>query len=130
MWGRNSEAHGVSQALVAEGAWQATADDQVFARAERVDKDLALLVTKSLGDANSNGGEDTVPIHALTAGYVRGMAGRGSVVLGLGADLTVYGLPAALKQAYGSHPVSMHVFARLRWGRPHGAHAHGGMAMP
>ena len=46
-----------------------------------------------------------------------------------GAQLLEYKpyLPSSLHEAYGAHPVSTHVFARLRWGRPHGAHgAHTG----
>jgi hypothetical protein len=126
MWGRNHEEHGVSQAVAAEGAWQASARDHVFARAEWVEKDRVLLATKSLGPEPSAGGEETVPVRALTAGYLHNLASRGSARLGLGIDLTVYGVPAVLRDAYGSHPLSTHVFARLRWGRPHGAHAHPG----
>ena len=64
---------------------------------------------------------------ALTVGYVRSLRLVGSLDLGLGADVTLYNVPSSLHEAYGAHPVSTHVFARLRWGRPHGAHgAHGG----
>ena len=33
---------------------------------------------------------------------------------GIGADVTFYGVPASLQPAYGGHPVSFHVFFRLR----------------
>jgi hypothetical protein len=125
-WGRNDEDHGTSDAFLAEAAWQATVHDHVFARAEHVEKDFELLAEKHL-HAEELGAEDTVPVSALTVGYVRSLALRGSVNFGLGADLTLYGVPSSLHEAYGAHPVSTHVFARLRWGRPHGAHAHGGM---
>jgi hypothetical protein len=131
IWGRNVEDHGTSDALLGEAAWQATARDQPFARAEWAEKDLALLATKHLhdeGDAHGGASEEgaTVPVRALTAGYVRSLDLWRSVNLGLGADVTLYGVDPALREAYGTHPVSTHVFARLRWGRPHGAHAHGG----
>ncbi|HEV7502483.1 MAG TPA: hypothetical protein VGQ33_20845, partial [Vicinamibacteria bacterium] len=121
MWGRNDEEHGVSQALVAEGAWQLTLADHVFTRAEWVEKDRVLLATKGL---DGEGAEDTVPVRALTIGYLRRLGGRGSASLGLGVDLTVYGVPESVRAAYGTRPLSTHVFARLRWGRPHGAHMH------
>jgi hypothetical protein len=131
LWGRNSEEHGTSDALLAEGAWQATARDHFFARLEWVEKDEELLATKHLhqgggGHAEAGGEGATVPVRALTAGYVRTLAGWGSVNLGLGADLTLYGVDPALREAYGTGPVSTHVFARVRWGRPHGGHAHAG----
>jgi hypothetical protein len=126
VWGRNEEDHGTSSGVLAEAAWQATARDHVFARAERVEKDAELLVEKHLHAEAEGGEDDIVPVSALTVGYLRSVRLRGSLDLGLGADLTVYGVPARLRDAYGSRPVSTHVFARLRWGRPHGAHAHGG----
>jgi hypothetical protein len=131
LWGRNAEDHGTSNALLAEGAWQATARDHLFGRVEWVQKDLELLATKHLhaedgghGGATSEG--ETVPVRALTAGYLRSLARWRSVDLCLGADLTFYGVDPALREAYGANPVSTHVFARVRWGRPHGAHGHGG----
>lgn len=125
LWGRNDEEHGVSTALLAEAAWQASRRDHVFARAERVEKELELLATKQLHDAGeADGGEGTVPVRALTIGYVRSHALHGSLDVGLGMDVTVYDVAASLREAYGHRPLSTHVFARLRWGRPHGAHAH------
>jgi hypothetical protein len=121
VWGRNDEDHGVSNALLAEGAWQATARDQLYARAERVQKDAELLAEKHL-HADDAGDDETVPVGALTLGYARRLGVRGSLNLAIGADLTLYRAPTRLREAYGDHPASLHVFARLRWGRPHGAH--------
>ena len=126
-WGRNDEDHGTSDAFLAEGAWQATRHDHVFARAERVEKDRELLAEKHLHTDDVAEAEELVPVGALTVGYVRSLRLVGSLDLGLGADVTLYNVPSSLHEAYGAHPVSTHVFARLRWGRPHGAHgAHGG----
>ncbi len=116
MWGRNREEHGTSDAFLLEGAWQLDARNQVFARAERVEKDLVLLATKGLEPE----GGPTVPVRAFTLGYLWTLATAGRVNLGLGADLSFYAYPAVLREVYGEHPVSTHVFARLRWGRGHG----------
>jgi hypothetical protein len=132
-WGRNDEDHGTSDAFLAEGAWQATRHDQVFARAERAEKDRELLAEKHLHADDVAEAEDLVPVGALTVGYLRSMRLVGSLDLGLGADVTVYDVPSSLHEAYGAHPVSTHFFARLRWGRPHGAHggaAHGSHGTP
>jgi hypothetical protein len=125
MWGRNDEDHGTSDAFLAEAAWQATRHDHVYVRAERAEKDRELLAEKQLDAEDSGGAEETVPVSALTVGYLRSVGIRGSLNFGLGADVTFYAVPWSLHEAYGAHPVSIHVFARLRWGRPHGAH--GGM---
>ena len=34
--------------------------------------------------------------------------------MGLGADVTFYGIPGDLQSAYGTHGTSVHVFFRLR----------------
>ena len=63
----------------------------------------------------------TVPIGAMTVGYLRNRVLRGSLNAGLGADVTVYQFGASLREAYGDLPVSTHAFLRVRWGRPHTA---------
>jgi hypothetical protein len=50
-------------------------------------------------------------VGALTAGYVRDLLRTRS--FGVGADVTVYAVPANLKESYGS-PTSFHVFVRYR----------------
>lgn len=135
VWGRNDEEHGVTDALLAEAAWQMTARDQFYGRAELVEKDIELLRTKGIDhgvpfdDGHGHGNEDDAvgTVRALTLGYVRGHPVRSGLNLGVGGDLTIYRVPARLAHVYGERPVSVHAFARLRWGRPHGGHgAHAG----
>jgi hypothetical protein len=49
-----------------------------------------------------------------TVGGVRDVLKIGGLDGGLGADVTFYVPPDALQQAYGGHPVSFHLFFRLR----------------
>ncbi|PYQ04075.1 MAG: hypothetical protein DMF82_11655 [Acidobacteria bacterium] len=134
VWGHNSEDHGSSDSFLLEGAWQLTPADHVYARAERVDKDLHLLEEKGLDQHPEPAGaeETTVAVRALTVGYLRDLVVLRDVKvldqlhLGLGADLTVYGVPSEVKAVYGDSPVSVHVFLRARWGRPHGSGGHMG----
>jgi hypothetical protein len=121
LWGRNDEEHGVSSAWLLEGAWQATALDQVYARAEYVEKDYALLAFKGHPHVPVPGLPEHANIFAFTAGYLRDFELVPDLATGLGADVTVYSFPASLKPVYGDFPVSGHFFMRLRWGTSHGS---------
>ena len=59
-------------------------------------------------------------ISALTLGYVRSWAWKPDLNMGIGGDPTAYDFPSDLEAVYGDFPLSLHVFLRLRWGRPHG----------
>ncbi len=121
VYGRNGEWHGPESSVLAEGAYRMTAHDAVYARFEYVQKDAQLLVDKGFPPGGGEAGVD--PIRAFTGGYVRELLARRRIGAGLGADVTVYGFPERLRPGYGDHPVSVHVFARGRWGSPHG-HGH------
>jgi hypothetical protein len=130
LWGQNREEHGSSDAWLAEGAWQWTSHDQVYARAERAEKPLELLATKGEPDHHHEGADELAAVRSLTVGYFRDFDLKRKWALkgGLGADLSVFGFPEALKSAYGDSPVGLHVFLRVRWGKPHGS-GHAGHAM-
>jgi len=124
LYGRNDEAHGASQAWLLEGAWRAGRLDQVYARAEYVQKDFDLLAFKGEPHIEPPDAPRLANVFAVTLGYVRDFDLLGKLATGLGGDLTVYSFPSALEPAYGSFPVSGHFFFRLRWGAPHaGGHA-------
>jgi len=82
----------------------------VFARAESVEKNEELLLTKQLGED-----EETATIRALTVGYLRDFPLWRAIATGVGADVTLYDYPGSLEPAYGQTPVSAHAFVRLRW---------------
>jgi hypothetical protein len=131
LWGRNIEDHGTSDAYLLEGAFQLTAKDQLYGRAELVQKDRHLLLTKKISSDPEGGAGNLARIGACTAGYLRDFNLLTGLRTGLGGDVTVYSFPSFLKPVYGSYPVSFHAFLRLRWGAPHsGGHAgHAGMKM-
>ena len=130
VWGRNREEHGRFDSWLLEGAYQATGRDQFWARGERADKDRDLLELKRL-DAHHAGRSPIAAVRALTVGYLhdfvllRELKVLRDLNAGVGGDLTFYGVPDELKSAYGDTPVSVHVFARFRWGRPHAGGSHG-----
>lgn len=116
IWGRNVEsAAPTSDSVLLEGAYQITALDQVYGRAEWVQKDEFLLRTKRFPPPG-------LPVRlagvaAFTAGYFRDFRLVRGLDTGVGGDVTLYAFPRELEPAYGKSPVSGHVFARLRWGR-------------
>jgi hypothetical protein len=121
VWGRNDEEHGVSDAFLMEGAWMASDVDQLFARIESVEKDRSLLLTKGEHHESEDGEAAFATVRSLTLGYLRDVRLFESVRAGVGADLTFYDVPSGLEPAYGDSPVSLLLFTRVRWGRPHGA---------
>jgi hypothetical protein len=129
LWGRNDEAHGVSDSLLLEATWQLTRSDHVYGRAEWVEKDRRLLQFKGAEVTPAIQLPETAEIGALTLGYLRDFLIARALRVGAGADLTVYSFPSGLKPVYGDSPISAHVFLRVRWGEPHRSMNHSGMTM-
>ncbi len=87
----------------------------VFGRGEIVQVETGLL----LGDhhAAPAGPSLRTPVPAVTIGGVRDLAPRlwwRGFAGGVGAQMTIYGVPEALTASHGAHPVSFQVFFRLR----------------
>ena len=51
---------------------------------------------------------------ALTLGAVRDVTKWRDSEIGIGGDVTGYAVPAAARTAYGDHPISFHLFVRVR----------------
>jgi hypothetical protein len=128
LWGRDDEAHGVSDSVLLEAAYQVTRADHVYGRAEWVEKDRRLLQFKGADVSPAIDVPEIARIGALTLGYLRDFVLERALRVGAGADLTAYSFPSGLKPAYGD-PISAHVFLRVRWGQPHGTMDHSGMTM-
>ena len=97
-YGQNNTDHGVRRALFAEAArhrgW-----NTIYGRFESVEVELT---------------SPENPVAAFTIGGVRDIVRRAGVEGGIGADLTFYGVPDALADTYSRHPLSFHLFFRLR----------------
>ncbi len=103
-----------------EGAYQATALDQIYTRGEYLDRNFQLLFTKKGALPGRPVSTKIVRLKALTLGYFRDFDLVSGLKTGLGADITAYRYPADLDFVYGRNPLSTHAFFRLRWGTPHG----------
>ena len=110
LWGRNdADSHGVSDALLAEVAWNGRPADHFFSRIEYVEKD-----EYGLGE-----------VEAFTAGYLRDVVLLDELSAGVGADVTFYLYDEDLEPTFGSTPISTHLFLRLHWSLGNAMHHSG-----
>ena len=110
-FGRNDTDHGARHALLVEGTRHADLNT-LYSRFEALQVETALLQTGTVVDGPTADVKD--PVIALTLGGVRDVLAWRGFEGGLGADVTFYRVPSALQPTYSSHPVSFHVFFRLR----------------
>ncbi|MGH9317801.1 MAG: hypothetical protein ACRD1P_11940, partial [Thermoanaerobaculia bacterium] len=128
--GRNQTEDGPEWGSTLEWTWKFQDRNFLYGRVERVDRDLYELTYKRQRPEGVPASRTHV--EAGTLGYVRNFDLLPPAETGLGGDLTLYGFTSALDAVYGSHPLSFHVFLRIRFGthtEGHGAapeHAHGG----
>jgi hypothetical protein len=110
-FGRNDKESGTYDAWLAE-ATDHRGKTSIYGRLEAVDTETALLETGLAIDE----GLALPPsrVTAFTAGAVRDLPNWKGFEIGVGADLTLYAVPEALRAAYSDHPVSVHVFLRVR----------------
>ncbi len=100
-WGENRETLGPRDAFLFESQISWLGNNYLYSRAE--------LVTKDIID-----GQPLSRIGAFTLGYTRDVTKGMRSRLGIGGDITMYSVPANLKESYGA-PVSFHIFARFRF---------------
>jgi hypothetical protein len=93
--------------------------NSVYARAEELQVTSEHLLFPTIVHT-PHPGELIDWLGAFTAGAVRNLSTQGPLEIGIGADATVYQIPDRLVSSsqvtglYGSHPVSVHVFVRIR----------------
>jgi len=83
-------------------------------RIELVDKDELFSDQPDLEAQLDRTIGSTFRIGAYTAGYTRDLGTLHGVETGLGANVTNYSMPAPIHAFYGSHPVSVNIFLRVR----------------
>ena len=110
-FGRNDTDHGARQAFFVEGSRHADMNT-MFGRFEAVQVETALLQTDVLIEGPAADVKD--PVFAFTLGGVRDVLAWRGFEGGIGADVTFYGVPGTLQPMYSAHPVSFHIFFRLR----------------
>jgi hypothetical protein len=110
-YGVNAVDSGTRQALFAEATRHA-GEHSLFLRTEVLQVETDLLLADAIPAAPDAARTDT--LGALTIGGVRDVLRQRGFEGGLGAALTIYAVPDALRPAYGRRPVSFQLFFRLR----------------
>jgi hypothetical protein len=109
--GVNNTDHGTRASFFLEGATH-KALNGFYARFEVQQVETVLLQTDAIVEGRAAETKD--PVLAFTAGAVRDVLNYLGWQGGFGADVTFYRTPDALQSGYGAHPVSFHLFFRLR----------------
>jgi len=86
----------------------------VTGRAELVDKDELFADNHALEDRLTASAGSSFRIGAYTAGYTRDVGSFKNFQAGVGANLTAYTAPTALKPYYADHPWGVNVYVRFR----------------
>ena len=110
-YGRNDTDHGARNAFFVEGSRHADMNT-FYGRFEALQVETGLLQTDLVVEGPAADVKD--PLFAFTVGGVRDFVAWHGFEGGIGADVSVYGVPDSLKPMYSAHPVSFHVFFRLR----------------
>jgi hypothetical protein len=110
-YGRNDTDHGAQDAFFVEGSRHVDMHT-IYGRFEALQVEAALLQTDTVIDGPVANVTD--PVFAFTIGGVRNMLAWRGFEGGIGADVSIYRVPSALQPPYSSHPVSFHLFFRLK----------------
>ena len=118
IWGRNKDLPGQGARIFNSYGLESTVNFQnrnwVWTRIENVDRDRTLLTGETPAALHVE--EDPIArIQSYTLGYERDLPLRPSFLnVGIGAQITGYGIPSLLRSVYGQHPVSISFFLRVR----------------
>jgi hypothetical protein len=127
IWGRNhkvAEGRNINSYLV-ESVVQFQNKNYLTGRIELVDKDELFDNHLELKDLLARTVGSVFRIQAYTLGFTRDVREVAGIKIGLGGNFTGYGIPAAIKPFYGSHPVGFMIYLRLRLKGDDPLHHHG-----
>jgi hypothetical protein len=114
----------VLPAWLAEATYAVTRRHAVFGRYERVRNDELFERDEQLGLPAPLAGQP-FDVNKFTAGYAYSLPVAPTLAVALGFAASAYAKPAALDAAYGRHPHSLSIFAKLLFGRTAGGDAGG-----
>jgi hypothetical protein len=115
LWGRNQDVSGgnVGNSYLLESTLRFLDRNYAWTRIENVDRTNELLLGESPEPAGFSERYFT-RVQAYSAGYEREVGRIPHLSTGLGGQFTWYGVPAILQPLYGSDPVGVIVFLRVR----------------
>jgi hypothetical protein len=115
LWGRNQSLldGNVGNGYLLESTLRFLCRNNIWTRIENVDRTNELLLGGNVVPAGFTE-RYFIRVQAYTAGYDREVGHVPHLSIALGAQFTSYGVPQALRPAYGSHPFGVVGFLRLR----------------
>ena len=116
VWGRNHEtATGRNlNAELVESVLPLTKRDAVTGRAERVAKDDLFADTPTIAQQLAATVGSVFTVTAYTVGYTREIGRVDAVGFAVGANVSAYGVPAAIQTYYGARSVGVDLYLRMR----------------
>ncbi|MGD1091234.1 MAG: hypothetical protein ABSB35_04475 [Bryobacteraceae bacterium] len=116
IWGRthSTYTHIDNDSYLVESVLPIHQKNFVTGRFELVDKDELFSAEPLVEQALDQYYDSTFRIGAYTLGYTRDIGVFRSIETGVGANLTLYTLPDAIKPYYGDHPAGGNIFIRFR----------------
>ena len=114
LWGRNHTSEGlIWNGYLAESTLSFAERNYVWGRIENVDRTNELLVLNNIPEPPTFQESIVGRVQAYTAGYDRDF-NLAHFALAPGAQFMFYTTPSALRAQYGSHPLGIVVFLRVR----------------
>jgi hypothetical protein len=115
-FGRNERQYSLLRSFLIEGTHK-FGPSSIFGRYERTEVETEILLFPQIVHV-PHPGELVDLVHAFTVGGVRDLATIRGAALGVGGDVTFYGVPTLLKNTHDDHPVSFQVFFRVAPANP------------
>lgn len=117
IWGRNWKTgpkYG-SNAVLAETVVPFRDKNFITGRYEWSQRDELFSANPELAEQlGQETGQRWFDVNAYTIGYTRDLGTVAGVQTGLGANISLYGIPNAIKPFYGDHPLGVNVYLRIR----------------
>jgi hypothetical protein len=117
LWGRTSSMpdHAIFNSYLFESTLQFRRANFVWTRIESAERSNELLLGENLLPSNFE--EKPIgQVQAYTFGYDRELGWPPHLAMAAGAQATTYGVPSAMRPVYGSDPLGVAVFLRVRAG--------------
>ena len=117
IWGRNwkTEPKYGSNAVLAETVVPFLGNNFFTARYEWSQRDELFADNPELEtELKARTGARWFNVNAYTVGYTRGLGTFHGADMGVGANVSLYGIPAAIQPYYGEHPLGVNVYLRVR----------------
>jgi hypothetical protein len=116
IWGRNHETLSKRNvnSYLAETLLPVTHRDFLTGRIELVDKDELFARQPALEEQLARTAGSTFRIQAYTAGFTHDLGTFHHLETGVGANVTAYVIPMAIRPYYGDHPAGINLYLRFR----------------